>query len=57
LDRVLHSPAIRVSFKAHVRLAQLIVICGPPLFERTIANMLSSLGYLRDSYYFFSQDN
>jgi hypothetical protein len=44
--------------KAHVdSVPQLIVICGPPIFERTMGNMLGKLGYPPESYYFFSQDN
>jgi|GEM_PF-999842 len=36
---------------------QLIVICGPPLFEKIMCTTLKNLGFPRESYYAYSQDD
>mmetsp|Transcript_16115 Transcript_16115/g.18254 ORF Transcript_16115/g.18254 Transcript_16115/m.18254 type:complete len:115 (-) Transcript_16115:1371-1715(-) len=35
---------------------QLIIICGPPVFETIMCNFLAQLKYPRECYYAFSKD-
>ena len=33
----------------------LIVVCGPPIFEKIMCGLLARMGYPRDTYYSFSE--